>query len=502
MPGDFSPTGLRVLREVAQSGSFTAAARVLGYTQSAVSRQVAALEAVAGRALFERRRDGVVLTPAGARLLARAVRVLDELDAALRDTAEPDAGAGPVRLGTFATAAAGLIPARWPRCRASSSSPCARRRRPPSRAGCGPGRSISRSSRRRRRSGPPDAEAPALDLTTLAERELVIGVGARHPFARRRAVEVGELAGQVWVASRSEAGESLLGVWPGLAERPDVRYVVRDWWAKLQLVAAGLAITTLAPVALDVLPDGVRAVAVRGEPQELRRAGPRPRAGPARRRAAAVADALVGAAAGLKPRRLSRARGAGADLALERGQALVPRAADRRHPRDGLAERGGGGAVARLAALAARVDEARVGQHGEVLGHRLARHAQGQRELGRRRAAARGDLAHDRPARRVGQRGEDVGLGHASANGPTGASRTLTRVPAGTGDEAQLDARSGLALLPPPEDEALAGLGLLDDRLAVAVAEPLLEQLGVGEGLPGLVGIDRESDVTRNHGVA
>ena len=73
------------------------------------------------------------------------------------------------------------------------------------------------------------------------------------------------------MASRSEAGESLLGVWPGLAERPDVRYVVRDWWAKLQLVAAGLAITTLAPVALDVLPDGVRAVAVRGEPQELRR---------------------------------------------------------------------------------------------------------------------------------------------------------------------------------------------------------------------------------------
>ena len=43
---DFSVTGLRVLREVAQSGSFSAAARSLGYTQSAVSRQVAALEAV------------------------------------------------------------------------------------------------------------------------------------------------------------------------------------------------------------------------------------------------------------------------------------------------------------------------------------------------------------------------------------------------------------------------------------------------------------------------
>jgi hypothetical protein len=60
---DFSPTGLRVLREVAQSGSFSAAARALGYTQSAVSRQVAALEAVAGRRLFDRGRLGVVLTP-------------------------------------------------------------------------------------------------------------------------------------------------------------------------------------------------------------------------------------------------------------------------------------------------------------------------------------------------------------------------------------------------------------------------------------------------------
>ena len=56
-----------------------------------------------------------------------------------------------------------------------------------------------------------------------------------------------------------------------LAERADVRYVVRDWLAKLQIVAAGLAITTLAPVLLGVLPEGVRAVAVRGEPQEARR---------------------------------------------------------------------------------------------------------------------------------------------------------------------------------------------------------------------------------------
>jgi hypothetical protein len=51
--------------------------------------------------------------------------------------------------------------------------------------------------------------------------------------------QVGELVGQTWVAGRLDSADTQLGVWPGLAERPDVRYVVRDWHAKLHLVAAG-----------------------------------------------------------------------------------------------------------------------------------------------------------------------------------------------------------------------------------------------------------------------
>lgn len=296
MASDFSPTGLRVLVEVAQSGSFSAAARALGYTQSAISRQAAGLEAVAGRALFERRRDGVALTAAGARLLARAVRILDELDAAAREVAGSTAAAGPVRLGAFATAAAGLPPralASLPRelvvtVREGSTPALTRALR----AGTLDLSVIAQAPPFR----PPDAESPRLALTTLAEGELVIGVGPRHPFAARRAIEVGELTGQTWVAGRADSGELQLGVWPGLAERPDVRYVVRDWHAKLQLVAAGLAITTLAPVALDSLPEGVRAVAVRGEPCEVRRmvlAHPPVTLNGA---VSAVAHALVGAA--------------------------------------------------------------------------------------------------------------------------------------------------------------------------------------------------------------
>ena len=135
-----------------------------------------------------------------------------------------------------------------------------------------------------------------MELTTLSERELVIGVAASHPFAQARAVEVEQLKGQVWVASRSDAGETLLGVWPGLAERADVRYVVRDWLAKLEIVAAGLAITTLTPIAVDVLTAGVKAVAVRGEPRETRRVVLARLPGRLEGPVARVADALIAAA--------------------------------------------------------------------------------------------------------------------------------------------------------------------------------------------------------------
>jgi DNA-binding transcriptional LysR family regulator len=287
---DFSPTGLRVLREIAQTGSFSAAARALGYTQSAVSRQVAALEAAAGQRMFERGRDGVTLTAAGARLLPRAVRILDELDAAAR---EAGGGEGPVRLGAFAAAAAGLVPyalATLPReltvtLREGTTPALARALR----AGTLDLAILAPAPPFR----PPGAE---LELTFLSERELVLAVASSHPLARARAVEPEQLAGETWVASRSDAGESLLGVWPGLSGRPEVRYVVRDWLAKLQLVAAGLAITTLAPVARPALPAGISIVAVRGEPPQTRRLVLARRAGPLDGATARVADALIAVA--------------------------------------------------------------------------------------------------------------------------------------------------------------------------------------------------------------
>jgi DNA-binding transcriptional LysR family regulator len=201
-----------------------------------------------------------------------------------------------VRLGAFATAVAGLVPkalASLPRdlhvVLREGTTPALTRAL---RAGTLDLAVLARTPPFR----PLDAESPPLELTTLSERELVVGVPATHPLAGAQAVEVERLEGQIWVASRSDAGDALLGVWPGLAERANVRYVVRDWLAKLQIVAAGLAITTLAPIALDVLPEGIKVVAVRGEPRETRRVVLARRPGPLDTAATRVADALIAAA--------------------------------------------------------------------------------------------------------------------------------------------------------------------------------------------------------------
>ena len=59
------------LEAIAETGTFTSAAKKLYITQSAVSHAVAELEKQAGTALFERFPKGVILTPCGVSLLER-----------------------------------------------------------------------------------------------------------------------------------------------------------------------------------------------------------------------------------------------------------------------------------------------------------------------------------------------------------------------------------------------------------------------------------------------
>jgi DNA-binding transcriptional LysR family regulator len=109
--------GLRELRAVlavAELGSFRGAAAELGYTQSALSHQVAALEAALGWPLFRRPggRARVQLTPAGEAVCRRARRVLSELEAVAADAEGAERGESVrVRVGVSQTAAAEVMPA-------------------------------------------------------------------------------------------------------------------------------------------------------------------------------------------------------------------------------------------------------------------------------------------------------------------------------------------------------------------------------------------------------
>ena len=80
---------MRTVVEVARTESITTAAQTLGFTQSAVSRTVAELEAALGQRLFDRSSRGIQLTDAGRRLVARAKLVLADVDDLIADLSSP-----------------------------------------------------------------------------------------------------------------------------------------------------------------------------------------------------------------------------------------------------------------------------------------------------------------------------------------------------------------------------------------------------------------------------
>ncbi|MEU1616511.1 LysR family transcriptional regulator [Streptomyces sp. NPDC005722] len=302
---DVSLTSLRVLRAVAEQGTFTAAAAALGYTQSAVSRQIASIERTAGAELLERRPGGVRLTEAGRLVMRRATVVLDEIDAAARDLSGLPPQGGTVRLGWVPTTGTTVVP----------QALAALRREAPG------VRVISREGgtaalARALRAGSidlallssappfraPDDESPPLVLRTLSERALCVAVPAGHPLARGDFVDVEDLRGQQWIAGSSSGSDRLLGVWPGLDERPEIVHTARDWLAKLHLVAGGCGLTTVPSALAPAAPPGVRVLPVRGGPQEHRRLVlarlPRPPAEPVARLAAALRAAALGDTSG------------------------------------------------------------------------------------------------------------------------------------------------------------------------------------------------------------
>ncbi|UMG91640.1 LysR family transcriptional regulator [Nocardioides sp. TF02-7] len=254
--------GLRVVAEVARRGSFTAAAEALGYTQSAISRQVATAEAAVRSPIFERRARGVTLTPAGDVLAKHARSVLSQLAAAELELAGlRDQVAGRLVVGAFPLAAAHWVP----------RAIAALKERHPAlevdlREAGSPQQMRWMQTRRievalvARGDGLPDYDFSELTTEVLAPTALGIAVAATHPLAQRDEVAVADIAGEPWVVGSGDEPQFL--AWPTLSE-PHVAFRVASWQTRLGLVSAGLALTVMPESAARSVPRDVRWLKVR-----------------------------------------------------------------------------------------------------------------------------------------------------------------------------------------------------------------------------------------------
>lgn len=252
--------GLRVVLEVGRTGSFSAAAERLGYTQSAVSRQVAATESVVGNALFERHARGVRPTAAGEVLIRHAGRVLDDVAAAGQELAGlRDRLVGRLVVGAFPTAAADLLPRAIARLLAvhpgvrvqlsEASTPAqlqALRRGRLEVAVVATGKGL------------PAYDLGGLRLTELhSTRGTGVAVADSHPFAARESVTIEDLVEQPWITGASASDAPEFGAWPDI-DQPRIAFTARHWPTRLGLVAANLGIALVPGLAATTIPRGVR----------------------------------------------------------------------------------------------------------------------------------------------------------------------------------------------------------------------------------------------------
>jgi DNA-binding transcriptional LysR family regulator len=251
---------LRVLKEVAYRGSFSAAAQALSYTQPAISQQIATLEAETGMTLLERHARGVSLTAAGQTLVAHAEGILARLDAAEAALAAiAGLRGGRLRMASFPTAGATLMPLAIARFRAAH-----------------PDVELTLAE------GEPEQIAPRLragelDLALLFEfaQESPVAAGmtrtellpdpmylalARdHPLAGKQKLRLGDLSGEAWVqTSRSSpCARHVVRSCHAAGFEPNVSFESDDYQTIQGLVAAGVGVALIPALALTVLRDDI-----------------------------------------------------------------------------------------------------------------------------------------------------------------------------------------------------------------------------------------------------
>ncbi|MCB1270232.1 MAG: LysR family transcriptional regulator [Microthrixaceae bacterium] len=285
---------IQALRQLAERGTVTAAAEALGYTPSAVSQQLAALEGELGTPVTERQGRNLVLTDAGRLLLEHGSDALDALErahtavAALRG--EP---IGPVRVGSLASAAASIVAdalctllAEHPNVEPQLSVHPLDRNIEELQLG-----TIDLAVEQSYALAPHSA-FDGLEVTDLLTEPLLLLSPADTPC--RTVDDAAELP---WIASPPSAAcrRSTESVAARHGLSPDYCYETDDHFATMRLVGAGLAVAVLPALALLHEPRGIR-VAVIPDATRTISAVTRPSAG-ARPAVAKLIEHLVAAAA-------------------------------------------------------------------------------------------------------------------------------------------------------------------------------------------------------------
>ncbi len=263
---------LKVLREVALRGSFSAAADALSFSQPAVSQQIARLEAQTGVKLIERQPKGIKLTPAGEALVRHTERILAQLAAAQSELTEIAADArGRLRIASFATAAGTIVP------RAVSAF---RHLRPGVEVDLqlmDPPQSIPALRRGEfdiviTEEGGFEADPDLSDLGVerLLDDVLYASLPADHPLATRRAISLADLREEDWmlVGLRGTCADSniVLRACEQAGFEPRVAYTSDDYFAIQGLVAAGMGVALVPGLALASTREDVAVRPLRGRP--------------------------------------------------------------------------------------------------------------------------------------------------------------------------------------------------------------------------------------------
>jgi DNA-binding transcriptional LysR family regulator len=243
---------LRVLVQVAKCGSFSAAAEELSYTQSAVSQQIATLEAEVGLTLLERHARGVRLTAAGAALSEHAEGVLARLEAAEAELAAiAGLRAGRLRMASFPTAGATLMPLAIAAFRAAH---------PDVELTLAEGEPEQIAPRLRAGEldlallfefAEPLAGMEGMSRVELLEDPLYLALPRRHPLAEKDDLHLSDLGGEAWVQTSHESpcARHVVRCCHVAGFEPNVAFESDDYQTVQGLVAAGVGVALIPELA-------------------------------------------------------------------------------------------------------------------------------------------------------------------------------------------------------------------------------------------------------------